>query len=367
MSCLDTTNNPDWADAFMQDPNPYAPSNKSELVDQTSLDLIGAETAVREPVDCPSTQNAQAKHGKRIWTVFVMVVLSWMSFMLASVVAVGLAYASVRGVGDQFNPRELANPQTMSEISASRIGFLIMVIPPQVALVLPCLVAALCSPIEFGRRLSIGKGHWPLWAWCAAAVTTPLVGWISSVIVGSLMSESENLKMMSDIFRGHGESGFLLPLAFLIGATPAFCEELVFRGYVQTRLNRRLGPLLGIGCSSSLFAVFHYDLVHIIAVFPLGVYLGVICWRSGSIIPAMLAHFVNNTISVFAVVMGPEEVDQDPSSELTFFLLSVIAIGIVGSLFTALAIWRFPGSSQGAQATDSPVAEQPVAETPEVC
>ena len=72
------------------------------------------------------------------------------------------------------------------------------------------------------------------------------------------------------MFRSHGQNGFLFPLALMIGATPAICEELLFRGYIQTRLVRSLGPLLGVGIASFLFAAFHLDLVHVIAVFPLG-------------------------------------------------------------------------------------------------
>ncbi len=38
------------------------------------------------------------------------------------------------------------------------------------------------------------------------------------------------------------------------------------------------------------------DLVHVIAVFPLGLYLGWITLQSGSLFPAMIGHFVNNSI-----------------------------------------------------------------------
>ena len=104
-----------------------------------------------------------------------------------------------------------------------------------------------------------------------------------------------------------GERDFLIPLALMIGATPALCEELLFRGYVQTRLTRVIGASRsGIFVASLLFAAFHIDLVHVIAVFPMGLFFG---WRLGEavrIFPAMLGHFVNNVISVFAVVIAPD-------------------------------------------------------------
>lgn len=273
----------------------------------------------------------------RIWTALLLPLISLATFLAASVVMIAVAFFVVHGKLDRSM---LVDTDAMSAVSKSRVGFMLLVLIPQIALVIPCLAAAFLSPVPTAKRLSLVRGHWPLWAWAAAAMATPLIGWISSILVGSLMDESENLKMMSDIFRSHGKSGFLIPLALLIGATPAFCEELVFRGYVQTRLNRSIGPVFGILLSSSLFALFHMDWIHIIAVFPLGLYLGFISWQSGSIFPAMLGHFVNNSISVVAVVLGPEQPDQLPSGQMVLFLLVVVSASLVGAVVTAVAVWR---------------------------
>lgn len=277
-----------------------------------------------------------------LWTALAVPAISWLMFLVASVVMMVVAYAAVHGHIDR---RVMTDPDAMRTVSQSRVGLPLMVVTPQLALVAAAAFFAAFSSQGFRKRLSLVRGHWPLWAWGAAAVTTPLIGWISSIAVGSLMEESDNLKMMSDIFRDHGQSGFLIPLALMIGATPALCEELLFRGFVQTRLNLRLGAFWGILISSALFAVFHMDWVHIIAVFPLGLYLGTICWRSGSLFPAMLAHFINNAISVFAVVWGPEQPDQAPSLEMGLFLLVVLCTGFVGAVATAIAFWSLPGPS----------------------
>jgi len=274
-----------------------------------------------------------------LWTSAAIPAVSLVVFFLASLVMMLVAYAAVHG---QLDRGVFSDQQAMRAVSESRVGLLLLVIAPQFALVTPALIAAAFSSVRFRSRLSLIRGHWPLWAWVAAAVTTPLIGWISSIAVGTLLDESENLKVMTDIFRGHGEAGFLVPLAILIGATPAFCEELLFRGFVQTRLLRRFGVVIGVLVSSALFAVFHMDWVHIIAVFPLGVYLGTITWRSGSLFPAMLAHFINNAISVFAVVLAPEQQDQMPSLEMGLFLMVVLGASLLGAGFTALAFWRVP-------------------------
>lgn len=310
-------------DAEQPLPNPYrTPEGTTETPDSAAA--VPASATIDRP---------------RIWPSLLLPLISLVSFMTASMVMLVVAFFVVHG---EFSFRMMVSSEAMQAVSASRIGLMLLVVVPQFALVLPSLIAAFLSPIAIGKRLSLVRGHWPLWAWVAAAFTTPLIGWISSIVVGSLMDESENLKLMSDIFREHGESGFLIPLALMIGATPALCEELLFRGYVQTRLNRRIGPALGIFLSSALFALFHWDLMHVVAVFPLGVYLGIIAWRSASLFPAMLGHFVNNSISVVAVVLGPESQDQAPSMEMALFLMVVIGVGLMAAVLTAIAMWRLP-------------------------
>ena len=275
----------------------------------------------------------------RLWTLPVVTVVSLIAFIIASALMIAIAFYVVHG---EIDRQLIASEDGMMSVSSTRAGLLLLVAFPQLALVIPTLGAALLSPEPAAKRLSLVRGHWPLWAWAAAAAATPLVGWASSVIVGSLMEESDNLRMMSEVFRSHGESGFLIPLALLIGATPAICEEFLFRGYIQTRLTVARGPLLGILCSSALFAVFHMDWVHIVAVFPLGVFLGYVAWRSGSLLPAMVAHCFNNVVSVIAVVLAPKTETDSLSPTMSSFLLFVLGFGLLGALGFVTAACKYP-------------------------
>jgi uncharacterized protein len=194
----------------------------------------------------------------------------------------------------------------IQSVTQSRLGLSVTLIVPQAMMILPVVVAAWLSPTPFTERLGLVRGTWPLKLWISSAVATPIVGLVSSMIVGGLMGESESLEEMTSIFRGLGEGGFFIPLALMVGLTPGICEELLFRGYVQTRLSERLGGLFAILVTSVAFAAFHMDLVHSTAVVAIGIYLGWLSWASGSIFPAMIAHFVNNFLSVAAVVFLPE-------------------------------------------------------------
>ena len=204
---------------------------------------------------------------RRLWTSLAVCLVSLAAFLTASFL---MAMVGVLVVHGKLDMEVLRNPDTILDVARSRLGFVMLVILPQFILVAPAVIAAFMSPTPMLKRLSLVRGHWPIWSWLAAAAATPLIGLISSLILGAFVSESESLKQMSQIFRDHGTNGFLIPLALLIGVTPAICEELLFRGYLQTRFTGTLHPAIGILMASGLFAIFHFDPVHVLAVFPNG-------------------------------------------------------------------------------------------------
>jgi membrane protease YdiL (CAAX protease family) len=94
-----------------------------------------------------------------------------------------------------------------------------------------------------------------------------------------------------------------LLLAFAV--VPAFCEELLFRGFLQAGLVRRFGSgAAGLTASALLFAAFHLDPWRFAGVLVLGLFLGWMVARSGSLVPAILGHLLNNALSIAAAVLG---------------------------------------------------------------
>lgn len=220
----------------------------------------------------------------------------------------------------------------------SRIGFILMILPPQLSLLIAPVSAAWLFPEGPRRGLRLVRGRWPVWIWIAAALATPFVGLMSTLIMGDHVEESESLKTLTDAFRAHGQTGFLLPIAILIGLAPAVCEELLFRGFLQPRLTRLLGPGVGVLFASLAFAAFHIDPVHVVLVFPLGLWLGFLCYRSGSIFPAILGHFVNNVVAVISVMSEDTGTMDIPDATIT---VPILAGGIVGLVAVGYASWRW--------------------------
>lgn len=279
----------------------------------------------------------------RSWPSFLVIPISFLVFVGASVVMLLVAvFAVVPGVTLQ----SLRDPETIRSVSESRLGLFLLMVPAQMAMVSPALIAAFFSPVAFRKRLGLVRGGWPIWAWVGAALATPLIGMISGLVFGQFVEESEQLKEMSGIFREHGKSGFLIPIALMVGLTPAICEEFLFRGFVQTRLAKTLPPMLGIGIASLCFAAFHMDPVHVLVVFPLGFFLGFVAWKSGSIYPAVLGHFVNNALSVVLVTFAPENETDALGLPGVIASLSILSLGMLGLASVVLASIRYNRSTE---------------------
>src|SRR5262249_44506433 len=76
----------------------------------------------------------------------------------------------------------------------------------------------------------------------------------------------------------------------------------LFRGYLQRRLLQRWHPAVAILVTSALFAIYHGNLPQIIVAFVMGIWLGVIAWRTGSIWPTMICHgFWNATVQIAGI------------------------------------------------------------------
>ena len=109
-------------------------------------------------------------------------------------------------------------------------------------------------------------------------------------------------------------------------------EEFLFRGAMQGYLLRRWKkPIWAISVSALVFGVVHGNLMQLSFAFVLGLVLGWVCYRTGSLVPSMLMHFVNNGLAVLSFhVMGNEE-----GSIIAYFGLPAATVAAaIGMLIT---------------------------------
>ncbi|MCM1124088.1 MAG: ABC transporter permease [Eubacterium sp.] len=130
----------------------------------------------------------------------------------------------------------------------------------------------------------------------------------------------------------------------VIAVTPAVCEEMLFRGVILHSLQARYRISTAIVITAVLFGLYHMSLVKFLPTGFLGLVLCIVVWKTGSIYPAMLMHFINNAISV-AVMYYPAQVEAvfPVLCKTTFSVLDILCLCGVG-LFLAVVgvviLWK---------------------------
>lgn len=89
----------------------------------------------------------------------------------------------------------------------------------------------------------------------------------------------------------------------IISILPGICEEILFRGFM-VRFYESHGTKVAIVVSAVLFATFHLDPFRFLPVLVLGLLLGWLTLRSGSIINSMFSHALNNGLALFLISFG---------------------------------------------------------------
>ena len=136
------------------------------------------------------------------------------------------------------------------------------------------------SPLRAGRR------YWLILA------GTVVYGLVASIAVGMLYPQSRDWDRLPE---HRLPTALFLVLAVVMAPV---AEELLFRGWIFTALRARRSAFAAIVLSSAAFAAAHNESSHLyaLAVFPVGLALGWMRERTGSIRATMLMHGSYNLV-----------------------------------------------------------------------
>ena len=94
---------------------------------------------------------------------------------------------------------------------------------------------------------------------------------------------------------------------FIVGLLAPLAEELVFRGAVlKSLLQWKQNPWVGIVISAILFALIHMNPAQMPHAFLVGLLLGWMYWRTDSIVPGVVYHWVNNSVAYIIYNIYPD-------------------------------------------------------------
>ncbi len=186
--------------------------------------------------------------------------------------------------------------------------------------------------------------------WCFSFTKTPIKGFLKEqkchpkyyllavILQFGLLSLGELnglfLKFLGNF--GYEDSGILLPsvkgarvlgVLLTIAVLPALFEELFFRGVLQREM--RGFPLWAqVLLCGGLFALYHQNPAQTIYQFACGAAFALVTARSGSFLPTVLSHFLNNAVVIVLYALGIE------SYPLAVYIPLVIVEGLclIGAL-----------------------------------
>ncbi len=124
----------------------------------------------------------------------------------------------------------------------------------------------------------------------------------------------------------------------VIGITPAFCEEILFRGFIQTSLELRSTPFKGALYTAIFFGLYHFNPYGLIPLILLGLYFGYAVYVTDSIATSITLHFTNNFVSILLYfIYGNSELLESsvpPPKEIgglliQFVLLILVFVGFI--------------------------------------
>jgi membrane protease YdiL (CAAX protease family) len=270
-------------------------------------------------IDAPDVADSPRRK-PRVWTVFVAIIVALVLTIVASIVgAVGLVLAYLMNGG---TPNELQ--ADVNAWPADPVVFMVLGGCAQLAMIATALAAGWLSPQALAYRLGFVQPKWPL-----GMTLLTIVGSIVPFALGIGLAHAilpwvpadQNVEQLYK----NMTPALALPWVLFIAVAPGISEETLFRGYVQRRLIERWPAWVGILITSLCFAIFHIQPHAVLFAFPLGVWLGMMAWKSGSVWPGVLCHAaVNGLWNIYQVGSHFGVFPEDPPSA------AIIVPGVLG-------------------------------------
>jgi membrane protease YdiL (CAAX protease family) len=211
-------------------------------------------------------------------------------------------------------------------VATAAWGLRPMLVASEAALVAPALLALSLMRVPWREGLGLRP---PDPRTVGLSVAAGAAFWVASLGLFALQSAVwplppeylEAFRRLHAALRPSGPVDAAYSLA-AIAFAPAICEELLFRGTVLPSFRRAFGAPAALAISAFLFGVVHLDPYRFLFAAAVGVGLGVLRLRTGSVVPPLLAHgLLNAATFVAAPFVDDPQGSSDPEPWLGALLL----------------------------------------------
>ena len=103
-----------------------------------------------------------------------------------------------------------------------------------------------------------------------------------------------------EIVSGFFDKGFGAPqilVFFIIITILPLMEEWLFRGVLWRTISKIAPPNFTLIITSLIFAMAHWEVLHVLGLLPLSFFLGWLRLRTGELGPSIVAHTTNNLVA----------------------------------------------------------------------
>lgn len=282
----------------------------------------------------------------RIWPSLTTVAVAFALAITASVIALLVAFLldGTAGLGRGRNFGHVW-ARWMSSMMSKGWGPAVLILPTQLAILGAAVVAAALSPVSFRQRLGLVRSRYPWWTYVLFMVGTPVVAMAAAIlglVAQHFQQRGGTTIPMDDLTRlVHGPPGLsgLLMMLVLLAVLPALSEEMLFRGLLQRRLLSRWPVAGAIALATGMFLIAHLNPLQMIVLIPLGTWLGVLAWQSGSILPSICCHLANNAVAITMARLFSDISVGSPSQTMTVVGLAIIPLMIMVLAMIASIAW----------------------------
>jgi membrane protease YdiL (CAAX protease family) len=231
---------------------------------------------------------SRAMHG--VWRVFATYVAAVAGIFAAS----GVAIVVLKSIYPDTPNQALL--QSLPALIAGSLASSVALVFTLLLVVQPTTPAALrlAPGWESGRALAV-----------MALGMLALGQTLDSLIWVAGLGERGSVEIVRRVLEG-AVGPELFGAIFVFGVIAGSAEELFFRGYMQTRLAEAWGPARAVVAASACFGVLHVDVlgIHTVLAFAMGLYLGYVVETTGSVLPAIVCHVVNNALYTLQTALG---------------------------------------------------------------
>lgn len=173
-------------------------------------------------------------------------------------------------------------------------------------------------------------------------VNTILIEWNSNMVLPEFMggieeiirSQEDRMAKLTEFLTSFNTFDKFIFAFFVIAIIPAVGEEYLFRGLIQTYFEKYIkNPHVAIILTGIIFSAIHFQFYGFLPRAALGIIFGYLFHYSGNLIYPMIAHMINNGLTITMVYLlntGVITYDIENAETPSLIIISLfLAVGLV--------------------------------------